>query len=141
MGNELYKPRDLTSILLDAIFKYNGWAFQTAYMQRDTPNAVTINPDDYTQQRFVLAGSGVDGQLSYLFLNNLEVAGRYSFSTPKDQIQNFLPESEQFSLAVTKYIWEHALKIQGEATYEKATVGLSPVKNSWYFRFQVEIGI
>lgn len=141
LGNELYEPRDLTSILLDAIFKYNGWAFQTAYMQRDTPNAITINPDDNTQQRFVLAGSGVDGQLSYLFLNNLEVAGRYSFSTPKDQIQNFLPESEQFSLAVTKYIWEHALKIQGEATYEKATLGLSPVKNSWYFRFQVEIGI
>lgn len=91
LGNELYEPRDLTSILLDAIFKYNGWAFQTAYMQRDTPNAITINPDDNTQQRFVLAGSGVDGQLSYLFLNNLEVAGRYSFSTPKDQIQNFLP--------------------------------------------------
>lgn len=140
-GGLLFESRDLTSILLDAIIKYNGWAFQTAYLQRDTDNAITLKPDDLTQQQIVLAGSGFDAQLSYLFLNNLEVAGRYSYSTPKKQIQNFLPESEQFSLAVTKYIWEHALKIQGEATYEKATLGLSPVKNSWYFRFQVEIGI
>lgn len=110
-------------------------------MQRDTDNAITINPDDNTEQRFVLAGSGFDAQLSYLFLNNLEVAGRYSYSTPKNQIQNFLLESEQLSLGVTKYIWEHALKLQGEVTYEYGTIGLNPVQNSWYFRFQVEIGI
>lgn len=126
---------------MDAIFKYNGWAFQTAFLQRDTDNAITINPDDNTEQRFVLAGSGFDAQLSYLFLNNLEVAGRYSYSTPKNQIQNFLLESEQLSLGVTKYIWEHALKLQGEVTYEYGTIGLNPVQNSWYFRFQVEIGI
>ncbi len=140
-GNLLFEPRDLTSILLDAIFKYNGWAFQTAFLQRDTDNAITINPDDNTEQRFVLAGSGFDAQLSYLFLNNLEVAGRYSYSTPKNQIQNFLLESEQLSLGVTKYIWEHALKLQGEVTYEYGTIGLNPVQNSWYFRFQVELGI
>tara|TARA_R110000850_G_scaffold150497_1_gene273148 strand:+ start:41939 stop:43174 length:1236 start_codon:yes stop_codon:yes gene_type:complete len=140
-GSLLFESRDLTSILLDAIIKYNGWAFQTAYLQRDTDDAITINPDDNTEQRFVLAGSGYDAQLSYLFLNNLEVAGRYSQSTPKNQIQNFLHKSEQLSLGVTKYIWEHALKLQGEVTYEKATVGLNPVENSWYFRFQVELGI
>lgn len=140
-GSVLYEPRDLTSILLDAILKYNGWAFQTAYLQRDTPDAITINPEDPSQQRFVLAGSGYDAQLSYLFLNNLEVSGRYSYSTPKSQIKNILPESNQFSLGVTKYIWEHALKIQGEATYETATLDLNPSNNSWYVRFQVEIGI
>tara|TARA_R110002072_G_scaffold193809_4_gene350989 strand:+ start:4775 stop:6010 length:1236 start_codon:yes stop_codon:yes gene_type:complete len=140
-GSILYEPRDLTSILLDAILKYNGWAFQTAYLQRDTPDAITINPEDPSQQRFVLAGSGYDAQLSYLFLNNLEVSGRYSYSTPKSQIKNILPESNQFSLGVTKYIWEHALKIQGEATYETATLDLNPSNNSWYVRFQVEIGI
>jgi phosphate-selective porin OprO and OprP len=140
-GNMLFEPRDLTSILFDAIFKYNGWAFQTAYLQRDTPDAITINPDDNTQRRIVVAGSGFDAQLSYLFINNLEVSGRFSQSTPKTQIQNFMPETEQFSLGLTKYIWEHALKIQGEATYERAAVGISPLQNSWYFRFQVELGI
>ncbi|MCR9181825.1 MAG: OprO/OprP family phosphate-selective porin [Flavobacteriaceae bacterium] len=140
-GSVLYEPRDLTSILLDAILKYNGWAFQTAYLQRDTDNAITINPNDATQQRFVLAGSGYDAQLSYLFLNNLEVSGRYSYSTPKSQIKNILPETNQFSLGITKYIWEHSLKIQGEATYESATLDLNPSNNSWYVRFQVEIGI
>lgn len=140
-GGLLFESRDLTSILLDAIIKYNGWAFQTAYLQRDTPNAITTSPEEPSQQRFVLAGSGYDAQLSYLFLNNLEVSGRYSYSTPKSQIKNILPESNQFSLGVTKYIWEHALKIQGEATYETATLDLNPSNNSWYVRFQVEIGI
>ena len=74
-------------------------------------------------------------------MNNLEVAGRYSYSSPKKQIQNFLQETEQYSLGVTKYIWEHALKIQGEATYERAKLGLNPVDYNWYVRFQVEIGI
>lgn len=140
-GSLLFEPRDLTSILLDAILKYNGWAFQTAYLQRDTDNAITINPEDEAQQQIVIAGSGIDAQLSYLFLNNIEVAGRYSYSTPKNQIQNFLPESQQLSLGFTKYIWEHALKLQAETTYNKTSLGINPSKDSWYIRFQVEIGI
>lgn len=140
-GGLLFESRDLTSILLDAILKYNGWAFQTAYLQRDTDNAITLNPDDLTQQQIVLAGSGFDAQLSYLFLNNLEVAGRYSYSTPKKQIQNFVPESQQFGLGFTKYIWEHALKLQVETTYERTSLGIIPFEDSWYVRFQVEIGI
>lgn len=129
-GNLLYESRDLTSILFDAIVKYNGWAFQTAYLQRDTNNAITTNQENITEQRIVLAGSGFDAQLSYLFLNNLELSGRYSYSTPKEQIKNVLPKLEQFSLGITKYIWEHALKIQGEATYEKTTLGMNPLENS-----------
>ncbi|PKP24621.1 MAG: porin [Bacteroidetes bacterium HGW-Bacteroidetes-2] len=140
-GNELYTPRDLTSILLDVIVKYNGWAFQTAYMQRDTPDAITFNPEDITQQRFVLAGSGIDTQLSYIFLNNIEFIGRYSISNPKNQIKTLLPESTQYTLGLTKYIWEHAFKLQAEASYENLKIASNSTKNNWYVRFQVEIGI
>lgn len=140
-GSLLFEPRDLTSIFFDAILKYNGWAFQTAYLQRDTPNPITINPEDSSDQNFVLAGNGFDAQLSYLFFNDIELSGRFSYSTPKNQIKNYINESEQYSLGLTKYIWEHALKVQGEATYERANIGLGPVKNNWYIRFQVEIGI
>jgi len=140
-GKLLFESRDLTSILLDAIIKYNGWAFQTAYLQRDTPDAITINPDDNSQQRFVVAGSGFDTQLSYLFLNDMEVIGRFSNSKPKNQLVNLLPENTQYSLGITKYIWEHAFKLQAEVTHEQLSFQSNTTNNNWYVRFQVEIGI
>jgi len=141
LGNELFEPRDLTSILIDAILKYNGWALQTAYMSRDTKDPITINPDNNLERRFVVAGSGYDAQLSYIFPNNLEFMGRYSLSTPKNEIAAFLPESQQFSIGATKYIWEHAFKLQTEVTYEQLSLNNVPTKNNWYVRFQIEMGI
>ncbi len=140
-GNMLFAPRDLTSILIDAIIKYNGWAFQTAYMQRDTQDAITTNPDDITQQEFVVAGNGFDTQLSYLFFNDMEVIGRFSNSKPKNQLEDLLPESTQYSLGFTKYIWEHAFKLQAEITHEQLSFSSNITSNNWYVRFQVEIGI
>ena len=29
LGNDLFESRELTSVLLDAMLKYNGWSFQT----------------------------------------------------------------------------------------------------------------
>lgn len=141
LGALLYEPRDLTSLLFDALLKYNGWAFQTAYLIRDTDNPITINPDNTLEQAFVIAGSGYDAQLSYNFPNNLEFMGRFSISTPQKEIIALLPESKQFSIGATKYIWEHAFKIQAELTHEQLTINNGPVKNNWYFRFQVELGI
>nr|MBA3985680.1 porin [Flavobacteriales bacterium] len=140
-GNLLFESRDLTSILLDAIIKYNGWALQTAFLQRDTPDAITINPDDNSQQRFVVAGSGFDTQLSYLFLNDMEVIGRFSNSKPKNQLVNLLPVNIQYSLGITRYIWEHAFKLQAEVTHEQLSFQSNTTNNNWYVRFQVEIGI
>jgi phosphate-selective porin OprO/OprP len=141
LGNELFEPRDLTSILIDAILKYNGWALQTAYMSRDTKEPITINPDNNLERRFVIAGSGYDAQLSYIFPSNLEFMGRYSLSMPNNEIAAFLPESQQFSIGATKYIWEHAFKLQTEVTYEQLSLNNVPTKNNWYVRFQIEMGI
>lgn len=141
LGNMLFEPQDLTSVFLDAMLKYNGWAFQTAYMQRDSDNPVTVNPDNPLEREFVVTGNGFDTQLSYIFPNNIELAGRYSYSTPKSEIKLLLPESQQYSLGVTKYIWEHAFKLQAEITREHLSFGSGMNEKNWYVRFQVEIGI
>ncbi|MEA1787603.1 porin [Arenibacter sp. GZD96] len=140
-GSELFEARDLTAVFLDAILKYNGWSFQTAYMSRNTPDAITINPLNTSERRLVLAGYGFDGQLSYLLPKDIELIGRYSKSYPKSQIREFLPETEQYTLGVTKYIWEHAFKIQAEVTNTRQDFFLGDAKRNWYVRFQVEIGI
>lgn len=140
-GQDLFEDRDLTSVFLDAIVKYNGWSFQTAWMMRDTDQSITTNPEDESEQSYVIAGSGWDVQLSYIFQNYWEIIGRYSHSRPKHDIKSQLPESSQLSFGVTKYIWEHAFKMQAEITHEQQQWPQSDPVKSWYVRFQVELGI
>ena len=141
LGNDLFESRDLKSVLLDAMFKYDGWAFQTAYMNRNANNPITINPEDITEQEFVFTGDGFDAQLSYIFRSNYELMGRFSTQKPHQDIEDLTPKSKQYSFGVTKYIWEHALKIQAEVTNTHFDYIDNTNANNWYVRFQVEIGI
>ncbi|MBF8148345.1 porin [Winogradskyella sp. F6397] len=141
IGEDLFEKRDMQSVLLDAIVKYNGWAFQTAYMNRISDDPITVNPDDMSESRYVFTGSGFDTQLSYMFLSNYELVGRYSYQEPHKDIEALTPQTNQYSLGVTKYIWEHALKLQAEITNSEYSYIDSSTSNDWYLRFQVEIGI
>lgn len=140
-GSELFAKRTMQSAFADLIFKYNGWAFMSAYMNRSAKNPITVNPEDPNDVRYVFVGQGVDLQGSYLFRNNFEVIGRYSNQWVDNEIRSFEPNTQQFSLGLTKYIWEHAFKLQAEATYEIKDYFLDKNTNNWYIRFQVEIGI
>lgn len=141
LGNYLFEKRDMSSLLLDAMFKYNGWAFQSAYMNRVSKNPVTVNPLDATDIQYVFTGSGLDYQLSYLFPSNYEFIGRYSTQKVNNDIRLLAPDTKEYSIGVTKYIWEHAFKLQGELTFDELTYYDGATKNNWYVRFQVEIGI
>jgi len=140
-GSELFEKRTMQSAFADLIFKYDGWSFMSAYMNRMAKNPITLNPDDENDIRYVYVGQGLDFQGSYLFRNNYEIIGRYSNQWVDDEIRAFEPNTQQFSLGVTKYIWEHAFKLQAEATYETRDYFLDKDTNNWYVRFQVEIGI
>lgn len=124
---------NLQSVFLDGVLKYNGWAIMGAYMQRTTPQPIS-------GAQYVLSGWGVDSQVSYIFPNNWEIVSRYSFLTPENQLKSVMPEQNQFSLGLTKYVWEHAFKAQLEVTRTTETL-LSNTPKEWYVRFQVEIGI
>ncbi|MFK8289192.1 porin [Capnocytophaga canimorsus] len=134
-GGKLLQARDLTSVFLDAMLKYDGWAFMSAYMSRSTDNPL-IN---VSEKNYVQAGNGYDAQLSYVFPSNWEFIGRFSHNTPHKDIRAFAPKHNQFSFGVTKYIWEHAFKIQFEVT--KNDYINTSKKDDWYARFQIEIGI
>lgn len=141
IGNELFEQRDMQSLLFDVIGKYNGWAFEGAYMMRIADNPITINPEDALDTRFVYTGKGFDTQLSYLFLNHYELIGRFSHQKPHEDIEMLAPKTNQYTLGITKYIWEHALKLQAEVTNTDFHYFDSTKKNDWYVRFQVELGI
>jgi phosphate-selective porin OprO and OprP len=142
LGNYLFEKRTMKSVLLDGMFKYNGWAAMASYMSRTTnDNAITINPDDITESNYVFVGDGFDYQLSYNTLSNYEFIARYSTQKVGEDIKNLAPDSKQLSFGVTKYIWEHTFKLQSELSFDKLTYFDGTSKNNWYLRFQVEIGI
>lgn len=142
LGNDLFQARTMKSVLLDAMLKYNGWAFMSSYMSRTTSkNAVTFNPTDASLFNFAYVGHGFDHQVSYNFVSNYEVIGRFSTQKVGTDIQTLAPNTKQYSLGLTKYIWEHAFKVQGEITFDTLTFYSGEQKNNWYARFQIEIGI
>lgn len=141
LGNLLYEPQTLKSYFADLLFKYKGWAFMSAYMQREASELVTYNPDDITQFNYVYAGKGMDYQLSYIFKNDFELIGRFSNQFVDKEIKPFTPDLKQYSLGVTKYLREHAFKMQAELTFDEKTYYSGDVKNNWYLRLQLEIGI
>ena len=140
LGKTLYEKRDVTTVHLDAMLKYNGWAIQSAYMSRQSGDPVTMNVADPMMRRDVAVGDGFDLQFSYLFPINIELIGRYSTQSPGDGIKDRSPFTDQYSFGLTKYIWEHALKLQGEITRTDQRLE-EDKRSTWYARFQVEIGI
>ena len=142
LGNDLFESRTMKSVLLDMMFKYKGWAAMSSYMSRSTnKNAITFDPDDITQTSFAYVGSGFDYQLSYITKKNYEFIGRYSIQKVGNDIEMLTPHTKQYSFGLTKYIWEHSFKLQGEINYDTLDFYDGTTKNNWYVRFQVEIGI
>ena len=142
LGNDLFEQRTMKSVLLDGMFKYNGWAAMASFMSRTAnDNAITVNPDDITETSYVFVGNGFDYQLSYNTKKNYEFIGRYSIQKVGHDIEALTPNTKQYSIGVTKYIWEHAFKLQAELNYDTLDYFDGSTKNNWYLRFQVEIGI
>ncbi|SZD72159.1 Phosphate-selective porin [Candidatus Ornithobacterium hominis] len=140
-GDLLDNAQDIRSLFLDAIAKYQGWALMLAYMQKDSENqipATFANPKDL---KYVFTGYGIDSQLSYLFRNNFEIIGRYSHQNPTKDVWVLNPKQNQFSLGVTKYISEHAFKLQTEITKTYAEYFNGTSEDTWFIRFQIELGI
>ena len=141
LGNDLFEQKTMKSVLLDAMFKYNGWAFMSSYMSRTVKDPIAFNPENSTEFNFVPVGSGMDYQLSYVFPTNYEIIGRFSTQNMRNDIKALTPDSKQYSLGVTKYLWEHAFKLQGEVTLSDLNYFDGSNKQNWYIRFQLEIGI
>ncbi len=142
LGDDLFEQRTMRSVFIDGMLKYNGWAAMSSYMSRTTSdNAVTFNPEDLTESNYVFAGSGFDYQLSYIFPKDYEIIGRYSIQKVHADIRELTPHTKQYSIGLTKYIWEHTFKLQTEFTYDTLDFYNGTTKNNFYVRFQVEIGI
>jgi hypothetical protein len=148
LGKDLYTKTDITTIAVDAVFKYKGFAFYGEFMQRGASNPITYNSDT-TKTSTVVDGFGYNAQLSYLFKSNWEVAARYSEVTPSAAVfnnQDFLMVNEKknqhIQIGVTKYLYGHRVKVQGNLVYQLTTdQRLNTTTGKYAAIFQIELGI
>ena len=123
---------------MDFILKYRGFAFYTDFMGRICEKPLFAGHDDV----FVYTGKGLNVQTSYLFKKNWEVALRNSTLFPEEEVQPMVgyKNFNQTTVAVTKYLIGHNLKLQADASYNHRTEALSAY-NRWQLRFVLEAGL
>ncbi|MBL7857018.1 MAG: porin [Cyclobacteriaceae bacterium] len=150
LGNDLYDSRTMNAFELDLLMKYNGWAWYSEFMNRTTNDPVTVNPSNASQISTVYAGYGLMSQMSYLFKNNFEIAGRYAMTKPSSKLYDNAvapslneKEQENYEIGVTKYFNGHRLKVQGGLMYSKLTdLRADDFYDGYYSMvFQIELGI
>lgn len=139
-GSGLFEPRDLKNFYADVLFKYMGWAGYGEYMQRTTDDPFTYSGEEIN---YVFAGEGINMQLSYCFRNYWEFAARTSFITPLEEIAQFEPERKEYTFGVTKYLYRHKMKLQGNFSLaeQDALSGIHDNRRNFIVIFQVELGI
>ena len=140
-GTYLYDTRDILTRMVDLLYKHNGWAFAGEFIHRTTDDPITEN--EMGKVRYVYKGHGENYQLSYLWKKNYELAGRYSHLFPKEEIQSFSPLQREYTIAASKYIKGHRLKLQTDVSYMQSEwlQGTNPNTDAWQWRFQIEAGI
>lgn len=141
LGLPLYGGADMTTQIVDMIWKYNGWAASAEWLNRTSPAPITMNGDG--QVRYVYTGHGQNYQASYLFKNNYEIAGKFSRVTPGEEINDKEKVKEQYALGGSKYLKGHRVKLQGDVTLERNFLDVpnSNATGFWIYRFQIEVGI
>ncbi len=142
-GKHLASPLTLKTSFYDAIFKYRGWSYQVEYMRRDVDNPVTTDRDGDPIHAF--KGQGVNQQLSYILNKETgyELASRYTWIKPHEDIRAWETQTEVIELGLTKYFRAHRLKLQLNAHYQisDGIYRTSHAGNHWGSTFQIEFGI
>jgi len=141
LGEDLFAPVDMKTLMFDAIFKYNGWAYAAEFIKRDVNNPLTYNSNG--KLSYAYEGYGLNNQLSYIFKSNFETAFRYSYLEPSKRLAAFEDTREVYELGLTKYLRGHKVKAQINMSYNVANqnYSLNHHKNYWGAMFQIELGI
>ncbi len=133
-GKVLDTHGNLSSYVVDAMFKYNGMSWMSEYTNRKVFMGSTQSPDHFTPERFY-TGNAVNTQMGYLFRSNFEIATRYTHVMPEKITGNH--EMTEYTIGLSKYLNGHKLKIQSDFSllHEETK------DHAYRFRLQMELSI
>ena len=141
LGPKLFSSVDMETLILDALVKYQGFAYSVEYLNRKTDNPFTTSNSG--GQIYAYEGFGINQQASYIFKNNVETALRYSVLKPTVRLSPFEMKQEVIELGLTKYLSQHRVKAQLNMNYNinNKSYSLQNQRNLWGMLFQIELGI
>lgn len=125
---------NITTLFMDAMFKYKGFSFMAEYADRTADNPFATNSDGTLTGDIVQVGDALNVQTGYLLKSNWEVSGRYTNVTLDKNITNVNAEN-QYTLGLSKYIVGHKLKIQTDLSY----LDVANENNKIMYRLQCDI--
>lgn len=105
---EGFDMANVSTVFVDAMFKYKGLSFMGEYANRDTNENAAGS---------VKKGNSINTQIGYLCKSNWEVAGRYT--NVKFNGAGF--SSNYYTLGVSKFLAGHKLKVQSDISYSDDT--------------------
>jgi phosphate-selective porin OprO and OprP len=145
-GDFVFESRDITSLFVDFLLKYNGWSLSSEFAKKMVDNPITSAPlGSDLNDVIYFVGEGINTQLSYVFKNNYEVAGRFALINPENKLplDYSLNKNEfYYSLGLTKYINKHKTKLQVNLLYLNDYMKINQSNIYKYGAVvQVEIGI
>ena len=118
VGSVIGGEADLLNIGADFLLKYRGYSVLVEAGGRSvTDDNEFVYDDKGDVKAAYYTGFGANIQTGYVFKNNFELSGRYSFTKPNETEIN--PEITDYTFAVSKYIIGNNFKIQGDVTFRE----------------------
>lgn len=141
LGPALFEHRNIYTLIVDGVFKYQGWAVLGEFFSRDANDPIAY--DGENEIRYVTVGNGFNLQVSRMLSRKSELAVRYSAVQPREDIISLQDRTEESIVGYSYYIRKHRIKIQGNAGYKwlEGLPGFENTSNSFTGMFQVEFGI
>jgi hypothetical protein len=126
---------DITTVFVDAMFKYKGWSAMVEYAKRTADDPVARNLNGSETGDVVNVGNGFNIQTSYLFKKNYQVTARYTaVELDREVFENGV--EKQYTLGFSKYFVGHKLKIQSDISLNDFE---NDISNRLLYRLQFEI--
>jgi len=132
-SNGTYLSNDISTYLVDLMFKYDGFSLMAEYGNRKADMSIIAE----NGRRYV-TGSGYVVQAGYLFKSNFELAGRYTSIESDDLIYSGLRDTKEYTFGISRYIDGHRLKLQSDISIIDV---IGSTENDLRFRLQMELGI
>lgn len=126
--------RDIHTVYVDGIFKLQGWSVMAEWISRSSPDKVleSSNP--------VFRGTGFSAQSGYMIRPTVDLALRYSVTSPRGAVTQQYPKQQDITLGLSKYFAGYAFKLQGDLSYYWTSFS-SSAKDQERIQARVQISI
>lgn len=124
--------KNLESVFVDLMFKYQGWSVMMEYTNRKTDDD---NPNVFDGESILgtyYTGNATNIAVGYMTMNNWEIAARYTDVNPQEGVAN---KEDQYTIGISKFIVGHKLKVQTDLTY----IAKDASDDNLMYRMQMDI--